>query len=386
MPGAKPTLVFTLLDGDGNLLGKDAVRIELPHVEPWYPERPVLYTALVEVSSAGRVIEVFRLPVAFRKLEVAGRELHLNGTPLKIRGVNRHEFHPQTGYVISEELMRRDLVLMKQANINFVRNSHYPNNPRWYSLCDELGMMVMDEANVESHGLSYHKREPPGRQAGVDGAVVDRMKRMVIRDRQHPCVVMWSLGNEAGFGNAFLAMRRACHQADPEKRLIHYADMNLAADVDSQTYPTVEWLKQHVPAKPRARASRDRESFEGQHGQYPSGRPFIMNEYAHAMGNSVGNMKDYWDDILAEPMLAGGFIWEWVDQALYRDAHDPTKGFVYGGDFGDVPNDGIFCVKGLVNADRVPYPHYAEVRKVYQPAEFDGAGSANGRFFPCATG
>ena len=159
---------------------------------------------------------MFRLPVGFRKLEVAGKELLLNGKPLKIRGVNRHEFDPDTGYVMTPELMRRDLELMKQANVNFVRTAHYPNDPRWYALCDELGMLVMDEANVESHGLSYHKRVLPGDQPDWSAAVSERMQRMVVRDRQHPSVVMWSLGNEAGYGTSFLAMRDVCRSADPE--------------------------------------------------------------------------------------------------------------------------------------------------------------------------
>ena len=379
MPGAKPEVAFTLLDPEGRVVGKDADHIDLKQVSPWYPERPALYTALVEVSLAGKVIEAIRLPVAFRKLEVVGCELHFNGMPLKIRGVNRHEFDPHTGYVMNEELMRKDLVLMKQANINFVRNAHYPTDPRWYALCDELGMMVMDEANVESHGLSYHKRVLPGDQPEWTHAVVDRMLRMVVRSRQHPSVVMWSPGNEAGYGTAFMEMRRATHEADPEMRTIQYADMNLAADVDSQTYPTIEWLKQHVAGKAARKGEQDQVSNEAQHGRYPSGKPFVMNEYAHAMGNSVGNFQDYWDLILAEPKLSGGFIWDWVDQALYRDRSDVGKGFVYGGDFGDVPTNRNFCVNGLVSSERLPHPHYFEVQKVYQEVGFDGGRITDGK-------
>lgn len=378
MPGANPQVRFTLRGADGAVVGEDQERIEVAAVKPWHPERPEMYTALVEVASAGKVIEVFRLPVGFRKLEVVGPELLFNGRPLKIRGVNRHECNPQTGYGATEALMRKDLELMKQANINFVRNSHYPNDPRWYALCDELGVLVMDEANVESHGLSYHKRVLPGDRPEWSAAVVERMERMVIRDRQHPSVVMWSLGNEAGYGTAFLKMREACRARDPELRLIQYADMNLAADVDSQTYPDIAWLKQHVRGKAARKGEQGQSANEEQHGRYPSGRPFVMNEYAHAMGNSVGNLQDYWDVILAEPILAGGFIWEWVDQSLYRDRKNEAKGFVYGGDFGDVPNDGIFCVKGLVGADRRPHPHYFEVQKVYQLAAFGGSRIGDG--------
>ncbi len=379
MPGATPEVRFALLDAAGNVLGRHPERIELKTVHPWSPEHPTLYTAQVEVSDRGRVIEVFRLPVGFRKLEVVGQELHFNGRPLKIRGVNRHESDPHTGYVITEALMRRDLELIKRANINCVRASHYPNHPRWYALCDEWGVMVMDEANVESHGLSYHKRILPGDQPEWSAAVVERMERMVVRDRQHPCVVMWSLGNEAGYGTAFLQMREACRKQDPEQRLIQYADMNRAADMDSQTYPDIAWLKQHLAGKATRKGEQGQSSHEAQHGRYPSGRPFLMNEYAHAMGNSVGNLQDYWDLIWAQPILSGGFIWEWADQALYRDRSDPSKGFLYGGDFGDIPNDGNFCLKGLVSADRLPRPQYFEVQKVYQSVRFDGSAIEKGR-------
>lgn len=378
MPGANPEVRMTLLTPDGAALASGGRRLEAGRVRPWNPEDPVLHTALVEVLSGGRLVEAFRLPVGFRSLVVSGKELLFNGRPLKIRGVNRHEFDPHTGYAIGEALMVRDLELMKRANINFVRNAHYPTDPRWYSLCDEFGMLVLDEANVESHGLSYHKRVLPGDRPEWTPSVVERMRRMVVRDRQHPSVVMWSLGNEAGYGTAFLAMRTACHESDPERRLIQYADMNAAADVDSQTYPDIAWLRQHLAGKAVRKGERGELASGVQHGPYPSGRPFLMNEYAHAMGNSVGNLQDYWDLILAEPMLAGGFIWDWVDQAFYRDRADPSKGVLYGGDFGDRPTDWNFCCNGLVASDRTPHPHYNEVRKVYQPAGFDGARLGEG--------
>jgi beta-galactosidase len=373
LPGANPEVAMQVFDPSGKQVATGADRVELHQVRLWSDGAPVRYTAKVTVKTDGKPVQQFRLPVAFRKLEVVGKELHFNGHPLKIRGVNRHEFFPDTGYVLDEKLMRRDIELMKQANINFVRNAHYPCDPRWHALCDEIGMLVMDEANVESHGLSYHKRVLPGDLPGWTAAVVERMERMVVRNRQHPSVVMWSLGNEAGYGTAFLAMREATHRADPEQRVIQYADMNLAADVDSQTYPPVSWLKQHVQGKAQRKGEQGQTSHEAQHGPYPSGKPFVMNEYAHGMGNSIGNFQDYWELIWAEPMLAGGFIWDWVDQALYRDRGDPGKGFVYGGDFGDVPTNTNFCINGLLAADRRPHPHYSEVRKVYQPVAFDGA-------------
>jgi beta-galactosidase len=373
MPGSQPKVTVSVLDQAGKEVAAGEEIVELADVELWYPERPTLYSALVHVHADGQLRQVFRLPIGFRKLEVVGKQLLLNGKPLKIRGVNRHEFDPHTGYVMTPELMRRDLELMKQANVNFVRTAHYPNDPRWYSLCDKLGMLVMDEANVESHGLSYHKRVLPGDVPEWSAAVEQRMRRMVVRDRQHPSVVMWSLGNEAGYGTSFMAMRKVCRATDPEKRLIQYADMNLAGDIDSQTYPSLIWLKQHLQGKAKRKSERGKPSSAEQHGPYPSNRPFLMNEYAHAMGNSIGNLADYWQLIYAEPMLSGGFIWDWVDQALYRDRSKPDRGFVFGGDFGDVPNDGNFCVNGIVGADRVPHPHYFEVQKVYQPVGFDGS-------------
>jgi len=344
--------------------------IGLGEVEMWFDDRPVQYKVLVELKTGGEVVEAYQLPVAFRKIEIAGNTILLNGKKFKIRGVNRHEFSPDQGWVVSKDEMVRDLELMKQANINFVRNAHYPNDPKWYELCGQYGMMVMDEANVESHGLSYHKRVLPGDKQGWTAACVDRMKRMVIRSRQFPSVLMWSLGNEAGYGNTFMAMREVARENDPELRLIQYADMNIAADFDSQTYPTIEWLKQHLQGKAVRKGERGESTNEEQHGKYPSGKPFMMNEYAHAMGNSLGNFDDYWKLIYENDILVGGFVWDWVDQALYKNPKNRAEGFVYGGDFGDYPNNGNFCINGLIGADRVPHPHYYELQKVYQPVSF----------------
>ena len=344
--------------------------IDLGNVDLWFDDKPVQYSVLVELKQKNRVIEAYKLPVAFRKIEVSGNTLLLNGKKFKVRGVNRHEFSPVQGWAITREEMVRDLELMKKANINFVRNAHYPTDPRWYELCDQYGMMVMDEANVESHGLSYHKRVLPGDKPGWTAACVDRMKRMVIRSRQFPSVVMWSLGNEAGYGNAFVEMRKATHACDPEMRLIQYADMNVVADMDSQTYPTIEWLKQHLQGKATRKGERGESTNEEQHGKYPSGKPFLLNEYAHAMGNSLGNFDDYWKLFYQNDMLAGGFVWDWVDQALYKNPNHPAEGFVYGGDFCDYPNNNNFCINGLIASDRIPHPHYYELQKVYQPVSF----------------
>ncbi len=344
--------------------------VDLGEVKLWYDEKPLQYTLLVELKQKNDVVECYKLPVAFRKIEIAGNTMLLNGQKFKVRGVNRHEFSPNQGWAITREEMVRDLELMKQANVNFVRNAHYPNDPRWYELCSQYGIMVMDEANVESHGLSYHKRVLPGDQPDWTVACVDRMKRMVIRDRQFPAVLMWSLGNEAGYGNAFLEMRKATHASDPEKRLIQYADMNAAADMDSQTYPTIDWIKQHLQGKATRKGERGESTNVEQHGKYPSGRPFLLNEYCHSMGNSLGNFSDYWELFYQNDMLAGGFTWDWVDQALWKNQKNPKDGFLYGGDFGDFPNDGNFMINGLVGADRIPHPHYYEMQKVHQPVSF----------------
>jgi beta-galactosidase len=344
--------------------------IEIANVDLWYDDNPVQYSVGVELKQGNNIIQAYSIPVGFRKIEVDGEKILFNGKLLHVRGVNRHEFSPDQGYVVSIDEMIRDIELMKQANVNFVRTAHYPHDPRWYELCNQYGLMVMNEANVESHGLSYHLRVLPGNLPEWENAVADRMKRMVIRDRQFPSVVMWSLGNEAGFGNAFLKMREATRQHDPENRVISYADMNLAADIDSQTYPTINWLKDHLKGRALRKGERGQQTFDEQHGVYPSGRPFLLNEYAHAMGNSLGNLQDYWDLFYEHDMLSGGFIWDWQDQGLYKNQEDPAEGFVYGGDFGDYPNDGNFCINGLIAANRIPHPHYYELKKVYQPVAF----------------
>lgn len=348
--------------------------ISLGPVSLWSDENSVRYTVEVEFKKGRTVVETYNLPIAFREIEVRGNAVFLNGEKLKIRGVNRHEFSPDQGWTLSREEMVRDLKLMKQANINFVRAAHYPNDPRWYELCDQYGMMIVDEANIESHGVSYLRCVLPGNQQVWKAACVDRMKRMVIRDRQYPSVVMWSLGNEAGYGDTFLEMRKETHNCDPEKRLIQYADMNLAADIDSQTYPTIAWLKLHLQNKATRKGERGEVAGKAQHGVYPSGKPFLLNEYSHAMGNSLGNFKDYWDLFYDNDMLIGGFVWDWVDQALWKNPIKRSEGFLYGGDFGDFPTDKNFCINGLIGADRIPHPHYYELQKVYQPVGFKLGG------------
>ena len=386
---------LTMLDPRGREVGRTRVALgtlaagfgnerafkplEVGSVDLWSDERPAQYTAVVELQHRGRTVEAHALPVGFRRLERKGQGLAFNGRELKIRGVNRHELDPDQGYVMPVERNVEDVRLMKQAHMNFVRNSHYPADPRWYRLTSDVGLMVLDEANVESHGLSYLKRVLPADDPVWSAACVERMRRMVIRDRQFPSVVMWSLGNEAGWGHTFPAMYEAARAADPEARLIQYADMNRAADVDSQTYPTTAWLRDHVAGKATRKGERGEETRVEQHGPYPSGRPFLLNEYAHAMGNSVGNLRDYWDLFYEQPLLVGGFIWDWVDQALWRTLPDGRRGFANAGDFGEKPTNFHAACDGLVAPDRTLHPHYHEVAKVYQAVAFKAAAGAAAR-------
>ncbi|MDF3131256.1 glycoside hydrolase family 2 TIM barrel-domain containing protein [Kiritimatiellaeota bacterium B1221] len=342
--------------------------ISLADPQVWSHEHPQLYSALLELVDAerGGTIETRKVRLGFRRLEMKAQQFCINGVPIKIKGVNRHESHPVTGYVISAADMEKDLRLIKQANFNFVRTAHYPNDPRWYALCDAHGLLVMDEANVESHGLSYHQRVLPGDDPVWAAMAVERVRRMVIRDRGHACVAMWSLGNEAGYGDAFFPMREAVLANDPAQRLIQYADMNLVADMDSQTYPTPAWLEAHVRGEAVRKGEHGEEGSPAQHGEYPSGRPFLTNEYAHAHGNSLGNFKEYWEIFEAHAELWGGFVWDWADQTLLKQNEHGAWMHAYGGDFGDEPNNGRFCYNGLVSADREPYPHYWEAQKVQQ--------------------
>jgi len=348
------------------------------HPMLWTSETPTVYDALVELVKDGKVIEAKRADLGFRKVEIRAKQYFINGRSIKIKGVNRHEWDPATGYTTNRKLMEQDLRLIKQANLNFVRTCHYPNDPRWYELCNRWGMFLLDEANVETHELSYQKKVLPAGLPEWKPAVVDRMRRMVVRDRGNPCVVMWSLGNEAGYGKDFLAMREAARAADPQRRPIQYADMNLAADIDSQTYPDTKWLLQDVQGKAVRKGEHGEIGVVEQHGPYPTGKPFMTNEYAHAEANSLGNLQDYWDVFEKYPMLLGGFIWEWADMTPYKTLENGRRVFVYGGDFGDQPNDGYRCAKGLVSADRLPRPHYWEAKKVFQYIKVFPADLAKG--------
>lgn len=339
--------------------------VRLPEYRLWSYEKPFLYPATLILRHNGTVCDIRHFRVGFRSLEIRDRQLFLNGRSIKLRGVNRHEIDPARGRVIDRASMERDIRMIKAANFNAVRNSHYPNAPLWYELCDLHGLCLVDEANIESHGLSYHRCELPGDRPEWRECTLDRIRRMVMQNRNHPSVLIWSLGNEAGYGDAFTDARALIRSLDP--RPVQYADMNAAADFDTQTYPDCQWLLDYVAGTAVRKGEHGEATSLRQHGPQPSDKPFFMNEYAHAMGNSTGNLVDYWRVIESNPCLIGGFVWEWCDHALDRNGHASAA---YGGDFNDAPNNANFCCDGLVSSDRIPHPGYYEMRSVQQPFAF----------------
>ena len=338
----------------------------------WTAETPNLYKLVLTLKDdAGKTIAVTSHNIGFRKVEIRDGQLLVNGKAIDIKGTNRHEHHPVEGHTVSVESMIEDILLMKRFNINAVRTSHYPDDPQWYALCDKYGLYVIDEANIESHGMHYGP-ESLAKAPKWQKAHLDRTQRMVERDKNHPSIIIWSLGNEAGNGVNFEATYDWIKGRDPS-RPVHYERAELArnTDVYCPMYATIDRMLKYVSE--------------------PQDRPLIQCEYAHAMGNSVGNLQDYWDAIESNRQLQGGFIWDWVDQGLVADvptaqtgnnqAPDPRyqQYFAYGGDFGDVPNDGNFCDNGLVQPDRVPNPHLYEVRKVYQSIKVTPVDLTNGK-------
>ncbi len=335
---------------------------QIKNPKKWSAEKPILYTLLLSlIDASGKVLEVERGNIGFRKVEIKEGQLLVNGAAVLLKGVNRHEHDPVSGHYISEESMLQDIKLMKRFNINAVRTCHYPDHPRWYDLCDKYGIYLIDEANIESHGMGYHPDVTLGNDPLWKEAHLDRIVSMVERDKNHPSVIIWSMGNEAGDGCNFEAASAWIHARDPS-RPVHYerALRRPHVDIVSPMYMRIEGLKEY--------ASQPRE------------RPLILCEYAHAMGNSVGNLQDYWDVIENERQLQGGFIWDWVDQGLYKTTSDGRQFFGYGGDFGDAWNDGNFLINGLIQPDRKPNPHLWEVKKVYQYIKVKAVDSAAGLF------
>ncbi|NLU70645.1 glycoside hydrolase family 2 TIM barrel-domain containing protein [Streptomyces sp. HNM0574] len=327
----------------------------------WSAEQPALYTLVLTSEGPGgrsAAREVQRVRFGFREITFGPGRLEINGRPLVLCGANRHEFDPDHGQAVPEETMLRDVRLMKRFNINAVRTSHYPNSPRWLELCDEYGLYVVDEANLETHGV---RDVLPGSLPEWTDACVDRMRSMVERDKNHPSVLIWSLGNEAGKGGTFRAMADWTHQRDPS-RPVHYEGMNEVADVESRMYARPAEVEEY--------------------GKSGDEKPFLLCEYAHAMGNSVGNLREYWDLFERYPNLHGGFIWDFVDQSIRLPVPgDPSRTYLsYGGDWKQgYPTDGNFSCNGIVTADRRPEPEIWEVKHVYQRMTFapaEGGGPA----------
>ena len=358
-------------------------RIKAPNL--WTAESPYLYTLrLALTDSLDNVVEQTEQRVGFRHLEIRGGRLLVNGSPIRLRGVNRHEMDPRSGHVMTEERMLQDIMLMKQANINAVRTCHYPNSERWYELCDSLGLYVMDEVDLEEHGLRGQLASDPTWAA----AWTDRTQRLVVRDRNHPCIVFWSLGNEAGWGPNFAMTAAWIHEYDPT-RFVHYEGAQgnggdgtitsdpQAVDVISRFYPRTqdEYLNPGVADANMERPENARwERLLSIALDSSDCRPVLTSEYAHAMGNALGNLQDYWDEIYSHPRMLGGFIWEWADEGIFVTRPDGKVMTAYGGDFGDVPNLKAFCVKGIVSSDRQRTPKYWEVKQVYAPLRFHYEG------------
>jgi beta-galactosidase len=352
------------------------VEATVPGVEPWSAEAPVLHDLGVALlDDAGTVVDAATLPVGFRRVEVVGSELRVNGRRVLVKGVNRHDHDPRTGKAVSRESMAHDVVLMKRHNLNALRTSHYPNDPYLLDLCDRLGLYVVDEANVETHALLRSLTKDQRWAA----AILDRVQRMALRDKNHPSVIQWSLGNESGVSPAHHAAAAWLRAFDPT-RPVHYESgitedgfagtgretlaeilhhPRFESDVIAPMYPPVEALVGWATTPGR-----------------PPDRPLVMCEYSHAMGNSCGGLDDYWDAIRAHDGLQGGFVWDWVDQALVQVLPDGRERLAYGGDFGDEPNDGPFCCNGVLAADRTPHPSAHELAKVVQPVLVEAADEA----------
>ena len=337
----------TLLDQEGKQVGQGigtgteaSCAIEVPGVQLWSAEKPYLYTVCFELLDAdGNLLECTSFKHGFRKVAFKQNKLYINNVLTYLKGADRHDIHPVLGKAVPVESMVEDILLMKRYNLNTVRTSHYPNDPKMYALYDYYGLYIVDEADLECHGCITLSDTPSWKDAYVDRAV-----RMVRRDRLHPSVLFWSLGNESGKGANIVAMRDAVKALD--NRPIHYEGQNEVADIDSQMYPSLEAME-----------ARDRDG---------SAKPYFLCEYAHAMGNAIGNLAEYWDYIENKSdRMIGGCIWDWVDQAIVMPGANDGK-LYFGGSFGDVPNDNDFCCNGIVTADRRVTAKLLQVKQVYQ--------------------
>lgn len=365
-----------LIDPDLMSVGSAAVTdsvatFELENPALWSNEDPNCYTLIVRNSTDGEVAEVQRQIVGFRTVEIRDQQLWVNGVSIKIQGVNRHDDHPDFGFAVPVDVMEADIVLMKQHNVNTVRTSHYPNDSRFYDLCNTHGLFVIDETDLETHGMMFSDISGLSNDPLWQSAYLDRMQRMYWRDKNHPGIIIWSLGNESGYGQNHDAMYAWLKEQDPSRpvhlEVEHLRGQEIAAtDMWSTMYPDVETLIRE--------------------GERDVAKPFIMIEYAHAMGNGPGSFKEYWEAIRSHKRLIGGLVWEWSDHGIRRYTDDGREYFAYGGDFGEFPHDGLFCIDGLTSPDREPHPSLIEMKKVYEPValELVDAGTirlSNRRYF-----
>lgn len=360
----------TLSDTTANISSGASIEFTVAEPNLWSAESPYLYELYLYHND-----EVILFKVGFRKIEIKDSVILINGTAVKFKGVNRHDSHPELGHTIPQYHMKHDLILMKQHNINAIRTSHYPNDPRFLEMCDEFGFYLIDEADLETHGCSHtgdHNLISADPQ--FEEAYLDRMQRMVERDKNHTCIVIWSLGNESGFGDNHVKMAVWAKNRD-NSRLIHYerifhpdfsdlitsgkADTS-CLDVYSRMYPSIEWISEEFLKNENEK------------------RPLILCEYSHAMGNGPGDLKDYWDLFYENPRLAGGFVWEWTDHAVKTRNSDGIEYYAYGGDLGDEPNDGNFCVDGLVTPDRTPHNGLLELKNVIAPVRVEADDLSKG--------
>lgn len=334
-------------------------RVEIPNVAKWSAETPNLYSIVLSLPESSGKPDYIGSKIGFRQVELRDGQVLVNGQPVLFKGVNRHEHDQFEAHVVSHESMLQDIKMFKQNNINAVRTSHYPNDPYLYKLADKYGIYVIDEANIESHGFGYDSDKTLANKPEFEPMHLDRIQRMVERDKNHPSIIFWSLGNEAGDGPAFIHGYQWVKQRD-DSRLVQYerAERHPTdfhewhTDIYSWMYADQATIQRYLDTKPE--------------------RPFIWIEYAHAMGNSSGNLVDDWQMVRKEPQFQGGFIWDWVDQGLVQHSADGRKFWGYGGDFEPegIRNDGNFCLNGLVNPDRTPHPALYEVKQVYQDLHF----------------
>ena len=340
--------------------------------EKWSAETPNLYTLVMTIELDGKIICVKTYKVGFKKVEIKGEKIYYNGMPLMIKGVNRHDFDCDNGWAVPREIYTQDLDIMKQNNINSIRTSHYPDDPYFYDMCNKYGFYVMDECEVETHGV--RRKGVPGSNPVWTGAVVDRMQRMVLRDRNNPCVFMWSLGNEAGDGSNFMEMKKAALALDNSRQFHYEGDFDLTkSDVISRMYPTKDIMEKLGNKQPITISLYDNIANQLAADSKPikaemyEGKPVVLCEYAHSMENSLGNFQEYIDDFEKYDNMCGGFIWDFVDQALHVKDENGNDNYLYGTDFQgqephkliDIPNttamtgsNVYFCANGIIGADR----------------------------------